>query len=169
MTVATDEPDRPFGPDDVTSKDVEPDQGPQDKLQGTRGSIDMDRAARYVEILDKLKTLTDEESTLKEEKRKLEQDILDDFERTGSNNFTVTVGKLRRTIFMRRDLAVSPTDNRGVVTWFQDNGLADKVRVLSQSLSALVREYDERGEDLPAALAEKVKVTELFTVRSRKA
>jgi hypothetical protein len=168
MTISADQADPDIADGDVADGDVE-ESLPERPLSAPRGSINMDRAARYVEIIERLKVLGGEEGTLKAEKNQIEREILEEFERTGSNNITVTVGDTRRTIFMRRDVVASPTDNDRLVKWFQENGFRSKVRVLSSSLSALVREYDDRGEALPSDLVDLVNVTELYSVRSRKA
>ena len=41
-------------------------------------------------------------------------------------------------------------------------------RVNTQSLSAYMRELDEAGEDMPAALKGIIKLSEVFKVRTRK-
>lgn len=135
----------------------------------------MERVRRFAE-LDQQKA--DLKSMIKEldvELTILDERIQNDMTQSGITQHRVEVprgsGK-HRTVHLRRDLRASPTDI-GALARYADTAEFVKLAVNAQTLSAFVREITELNKDglpiLPEQIKDAVKVSEIYSVRSRKA
>jgi len=123
---------------------------------------------RYVELRRERDEVSAQLDRIKDEMRTLEDEIKLDFERTGMESCRVN----GMTIYINRQLWASAKDgdHDRLCAALAGAGFGDMIKtsVNTQSLSALVREHDAAGDDLPGALKEAVEVAEVFSVRTRK-
>ena len=112
------------------------------------------------------------EDRLKKVKSKIEEvepRVMDFFQKLGLDRLTVS----GVTVYVQRQLWAGREED---VTHEQAAAALKKAklgeyaspRVNTQSLSAYMRELDEAGEDMPAALKGIIKLSEVFKVRTRK-
>lgn len=130
--------------------------------------MNMEQLRRFVEIEEIRKSLESQIEQLKAEAAQLESLILTDFEHDGVDRVTLD-GK---TIFIERRLWASAKngDKQALCKALKRARLSEFVQETfnSQSLSALVREWDREGRPIPPSLREVLEVSEVFKLRTRR-
>jgi len=121
---------------------------------------------RLLKIEDKLKQQL---KKVKSDIEETEPGVLDHFQKMGISKTTVegiTV-YIRRQIWAAKNPDVSIAE---LVKVFKSNDMGEycEPRLNAQSISAWVREFDERSEELPADIAAVLKVSEVFKLGHRK-
>jgi hypothetical protein len=120
---------------------------------------------RFVEVTNELRELDNRSKELRSEREGLEQELLSEFEELGSSSIRLQ-GK---TVYVHRQLWANARDgdyDRACAALIEA-GLGEFVqeRFNTQTVSAYVRELDQKGEDLPPELEETLTVAERFSVR----
>ena len=99
--------------------------------------------------------------------------LLSRFGDEGVESVKIKLGKEAFTLFPRRELWASVVAGmeKSLFRLLRRNHYGDliKEKVNTQSLSALVREFDQAGKGLPASWAKVVKVAEKYRIGTRKA
>ena len=122
---------------------------------------------RIIALDEKKKELQAELKEINEERREVEQDILNQFEKTGISR----VSKDGVTVHLTRRISAKPKDGDTyrITKIFLDNGMDDMLRVHSNTLSSMARELLEEGvSTLPPELWDALEIDEVFQVRTRK-
>lgn len=148
--------------------------------------MDMDAYIGYAVLEDEERALKARLKEIGEQRRQLEEHLLDDMADNGLAKLTVRVGfddggqPVMKTLYMRRQLwAGHQGDKQALMEALKHAGYQDLVgeTVNTNTLSALIRELDPDNnrspEDiikaLPPELHTTIKVTEKVELRSRKA
>lgn len=122
----------------------------------------------YIELEKRKKKLQSELNKVKKKLNKLEGDLLEYFEETG----TSSINRNGITLYLHSQLWANPIngDYERACKALKDAGLDDYVRERfnTHQVSAFVREIKEQGEDLPEQLEENLNIHERFSLRSRK-
>lgn len=131
--------------------------------------MNTDQAAEYIRLHRRKKEIEGELKRVKKDMEDLEQTVLDDMVKDGVGNM-----KIRdQMLYIHRQLWASPKagETEQVCDALRELGHDDLVqeRINTQSLSALVREWDDIGEPIPAVLEPHVNASEKFSLRVRKA
>jgi hypothetical protein len=141
-------------------------------------------AKKYIELADKRADLEAQVKAVKAEMKKLEESLIDYFERHNLRN----LGAGDRTVYLHRQIWASLPDKTAGHEMLRKHGFGDLVedKVQPQRLAAWVREQMAQAEQnggeevigsenlnellpLPDELRALIKVTETFSVRVRKA
>lgn len=139
-------------------------------------ALDAEKARRLAEIDERRSELKDELSRLDKERGPIEAELLEQMAETG-------ISKIRidgRTIYLYSQTWASvergeeePNEEAyaRACKALAEAGLADMVetRFNTHRLSAFVRELAKNGESIPAQFEGAIKVTDRYSVRSRKA
>jgi|TARA_R110002167_G_scaffold59891_3_gene169633 hypothetical protein len=136
--------------------------------KGEMAEIDPTQAiAEFIELMNSEKEIKAELKALGKIKSDLQEIILKHFERNGIQN----IKQNGATVYLKRDLWAGREEgvtNEEAAQALQDAGLGEYVGPSTQGLSAYLRELDELGEQIPAPLRGKIKVTETFKIQSRR-
>lgn len=144
---------------------------------------DIRTAEKYVRLHERKEQLNDELTKVKAEIAKLEEGLLEYFQRHGLQN----LGAGGRKVYIHRQIFASLPNKAEAHRLLREHGFGDLVedRVVPQRLAAWVREQlteveQNEGEipadseslstrlPLPEELKQQIKVTEKFSVRVRK-
>lgn len=153
----------------------------------------MEDAKTFAELEHLEKQRKDELDAVKEEKKEIEARLLERMQDEGFSKLTIEVGgkngvrKGKRTIYLHRevwagysDVLESQEDRLKLHQALREVDWGDIVKetVNTRSLSSYVRQYDDKDdpkspsqiiEALPTQLQSVIKVSEKYSVRSRKA
>ena len=123
---------------------------------------------RFVQLEKRRRELESQLKEAKAESGHLEAMLLEKFAESGIASIKVD----GLTVYLHRQLWAGPIDGNYIAACeaLQAVGLGDMVepRFNTNTLSAWVRERDKEGEALPPTLSEAIKVTEQFSIRTRK-
>ena len=122
---------------------------------------------RIVEIDKERRSLGERDKELADERSRLEQQLLDDFQQNGIQSIRANGA----TVYLERKLWARPNAPRDkVAAALRDAGLDEYVKedFNTNSISAYARELDETGEELPPELQEVLTVNEVFKVKTRR-
>ena len=120
----------------------------------------------FIEIMKEEKGLKAELKFVGEAKSKLQEIILEHFEKNGIQN----IKQNGATVYLKRELWAGREEgvsNEEAAQALKDAGLSEYVGPTTQGLSAYLRELDKEGEQIPEPLRGKIKVTETFKIQSR--
>lgn len=127
----------------------------------------------FAQRSDLKRTLEEELDNVKAELAELEQALLAQFEEDG-----VPAMKLNRpdgsvtTVYLHRQTWAGPIDGdyRRACEALREAGMGAlvQIRFNTQQVSAVIREMTKGGEALPEVLADNLKITERFSLRTRK-
>lgn len=127
-----------------------------------------EQLTKFVAIVEEREQVEERLAELKKEQARLEQVLLQHFERDGISSVKCN----GRTVYLHRSLVVRAKDNDRdrVLVALRSAGLTDYVEESwnTSSVQAYVRECERNNQDLPAQLAEALEQTELFFVRTRR-
>jgi len=133
----------------------------------------VEEAREFADMTKRKRDLQSQVDTLTELLTAKEEVLLTRFGDEGLESVKIKLGKEAFTLFPRREIWASPVpgEEKKLFSLLRRNHYGDliKEKVNTQSLSALVREFDKDGKKLPAAWAKVVKVTEKFKIGTRKA
>lgn len=121
----------------------------------------------FVELVNEEKDLKAELAKLTEIKNDLQEIILAHFEKNGIQNQKQngTTVYLQKQLWAGREEGVT---NQEAAQALKEAGLEEYIGPTTQSLSAYMRELDKEGEQIPEQLRGKIKLTEKFTIKSRR-
>ena len=121
----------------------------------------------FIELVSEEKNLKADLSKLTEEKTELTEIILNHFEKNGIQNQKQngTTVYLHKQLWAGREEGVT---NQEAAQALEEAGLSEYIGPTTQSLSAYLRELDKEGEQIPDKLRGKIKLTEKFTIKSRR-
>lgn len=129
--------------------------------------MNTDKVKRLQHLDDEKRDLEVRLKEISEERKGLEQEVLDLFAEAGISSMKVD----GRTVSLRRELWASPLDGQKDVAceYLKNNGLGVYVNETfnSLSISAYVRERVE-NDDLPAGFTDFFNVTEKYKIVTRK-
>lgn len=123
--------------------------------------------AKFIEINDRKKKLEALLDAAKEELRESEEKVLSLFEKNGIQKIRI----MNQTVYLRRQLWASAANGKpAAVEALKEAGFGDLIEehFNTQKLSALVREMDKEGTELPESFKDKINVIEKFNIRTRK-
>ena len=130
--------------------------------------MNTDELKRFVALEERRRQLEAEIDTLKAEAAELEQALMPQFEQAGIERVSVD----SRTVYVERKLWASAKngDRQALCKALKRARLSQFVQETfnSQSLSALVREWDRDGRPMPPSLREVLEVSEVFKLRTRR-
>ena len=141
--------------------------------------MDTKIAKRFAELDQEERDLKSRLDFVKQEKQELEAQLLEGMEEDGISKLTVNTDGGQRTVYMHRQLCAGHNgDNHALSDALKNAGLDRMVaeQFNTQSLSAWVREFDDDGgkspdeiiNELPWDVQQYIKVSEKYSVRSRK-
>lgn len=125
-------------------------------------------AAEYAECEAQKRELKECLDALNKHQKEIEAELIECFESESIPDITIKGYK----IYLQRFLSASvATDQDSAIEAFEAHGLGDLARtsILSQSLSAWVREREEQQLEIPAELQQHIKISEGFKLGCRKA
>lgn len=135
----------------------------------TARSVNTDLLSRFVELTEKKRDIEQSLDETKKELAEMEQVILEQFSEANTSSVKIANGT---TIFLHRQMWASALDGNhdAVCSALRDLGYNDMIKtsVNSQALSSLIRDL-EREDSIPDILKQVIKLTEKFSVRTRKA
>ena len=137
-------------------------------------------AKEFAALTQRKRDLQAQLDSLNEDLERREATLLHRFGDEGVDSIRITVGKEKMTLFPARQLWASclPGMEKPLFRLLRRNHLGDliKEKVNTQSLSALIREFDKDGKLFdkagklrPSAWTRAVKVTEKYKIGARKA
>jgi len=130
--------------------------------------MNTDELKRFVVLEERRRQLEAEIDSIKAEAADLEQRLLPQFEQSGMERVTID----GRTVYVERKLWASAKngDKQALCKALKRARLSEFVQETfnSQSLSALVREWDRDGRPMPPSLREVLEVSEVFKLRTRR-
>lgn len=134
----------------------------------------VEKAKSYAELVSLDRQLAAKSREVKEKISKLEAELLDEFAAGGISQLRVDTSEGKFTIFPRRQLWASlaeGADYPHACAALKLAGMGDLVeeKFSTQRLSAVVRELDDAGQELPAEVKPYVKVAEVFKLSVQKA
>jgi hypothetical protein len=133
----------------------------------------VEEAREFADMTRRKRDLQSQVDTLTELLTAKEEALLTRFGDEGLESVKIKLGKEAFTLFPLRQLWASavPGQEKKLFSLLRRNHYGDliKEKVNTQSLSALIREIDKDGKNLPPAWQKVVKVTEKFRVATRKA
>lgn len=124
--------------------------------------------AEYVECEQKKRELKQTLDALNKHQKEIEGQLIERFEADGVQSLNMN----GHTVYLQRFLSASvATDQDSAIEAFTAYGLADLARtsILSQTLSAWVREQEDQGETIPEEIAHHIRISEGFKLGCRKA
>lgn len=132
-----------------------------------------EEAREFAALNQKKRELQNELDSLTEKLAKQEETLLSRFGDEGVESVKIKLGKDKFTLFPRRELwaSVAPGMEKSLFRLLRRNKYGDliKEKVNTQSLSALIREFDQHGKKIPESWQKVVKVTEKYRIGTRKA
>jgi hypothetical protein len=130
--------------------------------------MNTDELKRFVALEERRRQLEAEIDSIKAEAADLEQRLLPQFEQSGMERVAID----GRTVYVERKLWASAKngDKQALCKALKRARLSEFVQETfnSQSLSALVREWDRDGRPMPPSLREVLEVSEVFKLRTRR-
>jgi len=130
--------------------------------------MNSEQLKRFVALEERRKELEGEIDRIKAEATEIESALMPQFEQAGIERVSVD----GRTVYIERRLwaAAKNGDKPALCKALKRARLSDFVQETfnSQSLSALVREWDREGRAMPPSLREVLEVSEVFKLRTRR-
>jgi len=130
--------------------------------------MNSEQLKRFVALEERRRQLEEEIDQLKAEAVELEQALMPQFEQAGIERVSID----GRTVYVERKLWASAKngDKQALCKALKRARLSQFVQETfnSQSLSALVREWDRDGRPMPPSLREVLEVSEVFKLRTRR-
>lgn len=130
--------------------------------------MNSEQLKRFVALEERRRELEGEIDRIKAEATELESSLMPQFEQAGIERVSID----GRTVFIERRLWASAKngDKLAVCKALKRARLSEFVQESfnSQSLSALVREWDREGRPVPPSLREVLEVSEVFKLRTRR-
>jgi hypothetical protein len=130
--------------------------------------MNSEQLKRFVALEERRKELEGEIDRIKAEAAELESALMPQFEQEGVERISID----GRTVFIERRLWASAKngDKQALCKALKRAHLSEFVQETfnSQSLSALVREWDRDGRPMPPSLREVLEVSEVFKLRTRR-
>lgn len=126
------------------------------------------RLRRFIELKRQKSDLQSQVDALTAQLRAIEEPLLEDMALAGMQNSTIDGHVVYRTTSVYAGIKDS-VDRSEFIRVMRETGHEGILTANYQSLSALAREYRDRGEPLPLELSEVVEVREVVGLRTRKA
>lgn len=132
--------------------------------------MDLDKLRDFVRIKRRIAELDSQLRSAKDEADRLQESLLEEYAQEGIPSITID----GMTVYMHRSIWASPAEgisNDRFVGTLKSVGLDHFVKETysSQTLSAYVRELMKEEESLPEELEEAIRVTEKYSLRTRRA
>lgn len=128
--------------------------------------MDVTKAKRIVAIDERRRALEDEIQQLKEERRQIEETLLEELAEAGVDQIKAD----GRTLYTRSEIWASAQDI-GALRAYPDTAPLIKETVNGQTLSAWVRELERTDEGdpvVPQELQDAIKVSKVYKIATRK-